>query len=278
MGTSQTGIQLGRSNETPNSTRFAAPRSPANAATMRRASSSRSGNRGVPVLWPLYQKMKHAPVTPDLNAIWRSLGVDDGDMYAAARVSFADDASAELAAMPYATPFAWGPCGLVLPRYPGMRVLLEHRNGSSSDPIDVGALWDWGRAPDSQAGDFWLILPAAIPPDQRTSLKSDDTPANPVGKATNDLIDADGNRVIEVGTLTIRVGTDTLKDAGTRPASEASTVHIQHAKGSKITIDQDGNVTVHSAADLTLSAIGKMTLDASSVAVTVSSTMDVSKK
>ena len=123
-----------------------------------------------------------------------------------------------------------------------------------------------------------MILPAAIPPDQRTSLKSDDTPANPVGKATNDLIDADGNRVIEVGTLTIRVGTDTLKDAGTRPASEATTVHIEHAKGSKITIDQDGNVTVHSAADLTLSATGKMTLDASSVAVTVSSTMDVSKK
>jgi len=46
----------------------------------------------------------------------------------------------------------------------------------------------------------------------------------------------------------------------------------------KITIDQDGNVTVHSAADLTLSATGKMTLDANSVAVTVSSTMDVSKK
>ena len=30
---------------------------------------------GVPVLWELYQRMKHAPVTPDLDAIWRSLGV-----------------------------------------------------------------------------------------------------------------------------------------------------------------------------------------------------------
>jgi hypothetical protein len=213
------------------------------------------------------------------ETVWRSLGVDDGNMYSAARVTFADDASAELSAMPYATPFAWGACGLVLPRYPGMRVLLEHRNGSSSDPIDIGALWDEGLAPDSQPGDYWLILPAAIPNDKRASLDSDDdTPANPVGKATNDLIDADGNRIIEVGTLTIRVGTDGLKDAGTRPAIEASTVHIEHASGSKITIDQDGNVIVHSAADLTLSATGKMTLDASSVAVTVSSTMDVSKK
>jgi predicted metalloprotease with PDZ domain len=30
---------------------------------------------GVPVLQELYRKMKDAPVTPDLNAIWRSLGV-----------------------------------------------------------------------------------------------------------------------------------------------------------------------------------------------------------
>jgi hypothetical protein len=210
--------------------------------------------------------------------IWRSLGIDDGDMYSATRVAFADDASAELTAMPYATPFAWGPCGLILPRYPGMRVLLEHRNGASSDPIDIGALWDWGRAPDAQPGDYWLILPAAIPKDQRASITGEDTPANPVGRATNDLIDADGNRVIEVGTLTIRVGADSLKDAGTRPAGEASTIHIEHAKGSKITIDQDGNVTVHSANDLTLSATGRMTLDASAIKVKVSSTMDVSKK
>jgi hypothetical protein len=212
------------------------------------------------------------------ETIWRSLGTDDGDMYAAARVDFADDASGELSAIPYATPFAWGPCGLILPRYPGMRVLLEHRNGASSDPIDIGALWDWGRAPDSKPGDFWLILPAAIADDLRTSIDEEAKPANPVGRATNDLTDADGNRVIEVGQLTIRVGADLLKDAGTRPAIAANTIHVEHAKGSTITIDQDGNVSVHSAADLTLSATGKITLDANAVAVKVSSSMDVSKK
>jgi hypothetical protein len=209
---------------------------------------------------------------------WRSLGTDDGDMYGAARVAFADDATTELSALPYATPFAWGSCGLVLPRYPGMRVLVEHRNGASGDPVDVGALWDWGRAPDARAGDYWLILPAAVPESKRASIADGDTPADPMGKATNDLIDADGNRVIEVGNLTIRVGRDLLRDAGTRPAAEASTIHIEHAKGSKITIDQDGNVTVHSAADLTLSAAGNLTLDASAVAVKVLSAMDVSKK
>ena len=212
------------------------------------------------------------------ETIWRSLGTDDGDMYSAGRVAFADDASVELAAMPYATPFAWGPCGLVLPRYPGMRVLLEHRNGASSDPIDIGALWDWSRAPDSEPGDYWLILPAAIPPDKRTAIAGDDQPASPSGKATNDLVDADGNRVIEVGTLTVRVGVDSLKDAGTRPSFEANTIHIEHAKGSKITIDQDGNITVQSAADLALKAAGNMTLEASAVKVKVASTMDVSKK
>ena len=248
------------------------------ASAMRRLISAGGGRRMLEVGQVRAVHASGEDPLAQTETVWRSLGVDDGDMYSAARVTFADDASAELTAMPYATPFAFGPCGLILPRYPGMRVLLEHRNGSSSDPIDIGALWDWGRAPDSQPGDYWLILPAAIPADQRSSLESDDTPANPVGKATNDLIDADGNRVIEVGTLTIRVGADALTDAGTRPAIGASTVHIEHAKGSKITIDQDGNVTVHSAADLTLSAAGKMTLDASSVAVTVSSTMDVSKK
>jgi len=215
---------------------------------------------------------------PQTETVWRSLGTDDGDMYAATRVGFADDASVELSAMPYATPFAWGPCGLILPRYPGMRVLVEHRNGESSDPIDVGALWDWRRAPQSNPGDYWLILPASVPKDQRASLSEKAEPANPAGKATNDLTDADGNRVIEVGQLTIRVGTDLLSDAGTRPEIAASAIHIEHAKGSTITIDQDGNVTISSAADLTLSAAGNMTLDASAIAVKVSSSMDVSRK
>ena len=50
---------------------------------------------------------------------------------------------------PYATPFAFGKFGLVLPRYPGTRVLLVHRDGDSEDPVDVGALWTRGTAPAS---------------------------------------------------------------------------------------------------------------------------------
>ena len=65
-------------------------------------------------------------------------------------------------AAPYASPFAWGKFGLVLPRYPGMRVLLAHRNGDDDDLVDIGALWERGNAPASNPGDYWLILPAAI--------------------------------------------------------------------------------------------------------------------
>ena len=160
-----------------------------------------------------------------------------------------------------------------------MRVLLEHRNGANGDPIDIGALWDWSRAPDSEPGDYWLILPAAIPPDKRTAIAGDDQPATPAGKATNDLIDADGNRRDR--------GRDAHRPRRHRTASRTQardrrsrpiTIHIEHAKGSKITIDQDGNITVQSAADLALKAAGNMTPEASAVKVKVASTMDVSKK
>ena len=111
-------------------------------------------------------------------------------------------------AAPYASPFAWGQFGLVLPRYPGMRVLLAHRIGDPDDLIDIGALWERGKAPASKPGDYWLILPAAIDEADREQVADDQKPKEPGGKATNDLIDADGNRIIEVGKLTVRVGAD----------------------------------------------------------------------
>ncbi|MEK8105538.1 hypothetical protein NKG94_11055 [Micromonospora sp. M12] len=54
--------------------------------------------------------------------------------------------------MTYLTPFAWGGCGLILPRYPGTRVALAYRNGAPDDPVEVGALWPTGHAPVSQPG------------------------------------------------------------------------------------------------------------------------------
>ena len=134
--------------------------------------------------------------------------------------------------VPYATPFAWGRCGLVLPRYPGTRVAAAFRNGDADDPIDVGALWESGQGPESEPGDWWLILPGDVPRRRRGQHAGRRAaPPEHTGKATNDLIDADGNRVIEVGGLTVRVGR-TPAAAGQRPAAATSRLSpIEHADG-----------------------------------------------
>ena len=111
----------------------------------------------------------------------------------------------------------------------------------------------------------------------REQAPDDQKPADPGGKATNDFIDADGNRFIEVGKFIVRVGADKLQPAGTRPAAEAGPVHIEHkSSGSKIVIDPDGNITIESMKGLTLSAEEDITLDSKKkVVVKVGELMDV---
>jgi hypothetical protein len=205
----------------------------------------------------------------------RGLVPDDGGRHAADRLAF-DDNGDHFPAAPYASPFAWGKFGLVLPRYPGMRVLLAHRNGNSDDLIDAGALWERGEAPASSPGDYWLILPAAIPKADREQVADDQKPKDPGGRATNDLIDADGNRIIEVGKLTVRVGTASLQEAGTRPAMASTPVSIEHASGSRIVIDQDGNIIIESKNKLDLVAEDDITFDSKKkIVVKVGDIMDV---
>jgi hypothetical protein len=146
--------------------------------------------------------------------VWEGLVADDGLPNAARRLAIARPPGAPSPAMPYASPFAWGKCGLVLPRYPGTRVVVTHRDGRSDDAIDVGALWASARGPDSEAGDWWLILPVGFDRAKRESIADDAVPTEHTGKVTQDLIDADGNRVIELGELTVRVGRNALATAG----------------------------------------------------------------
>jgi hypothetical protein len=178
----------------------------------------------------------------------------------------------------YASPFAWGKCGLVLPRYPGTRIIMTHRNGQRLDPIDIGALWEAGHGPDSEPGDWWLILPVDIPEDQRSSIANDVDPEEHTGPVTQDLIDAGGNRIIEVGELTIRVGRDSLKDAGERPErpEEENSVTIEHTQeGSKIVMKQDGTIAI-TGKNIELDAgTGTITLKANTVDVQVSREMNV---
>jgi hypothetical protein len=209
--------------------------------------------------------------------LWRGLVDADGLASAGRRLDIQHNPPAPVEGVAYASPFAWGKCGLVLPRYPGTRVVLAHRNGSSEDPIDVGALWASGHGPESQAGDYWLILPAQVDTSKRAQL-SDTEPANEyTGKATNDLIDADGNRIIETGELTLRVGRNDLANAGTRPArpSDDGSITIEHHGGATIVMKQDGSVTI-TAKNITFDAgDGTITLKADSVDVQVQSNMNV---
>jgi len=150
-----------------------------------------------------------------------------------------------------------------------MRVLVEHRDGRRDEPIDVGALWDTGKAPESKAGDWWLILPVAPPTDPPPDTGSPKDPTG--GKVTNDLIDTDGNRVIELGTLTVRVGPDTLAKTGSRP-EPADDMHlsIEHPKSkSKITIKDDGAITIEAAETLQLTGKKGITIDAAGEKVTI---------
>ncbi len=182
----------------------------------------------------------------------------------------------------YASPFAWGKCGLVLPRYPGTRIVMTHRNGQRHDPIDIGALWEAGHGPDSEPGDWWLILPVDVPPERRATIEdSSEPPEEHTGPVTQDLIDAEGNRIIEVGELTIRITRDSLKNASDdelRPArpEEADAVTIEHVDaGSKIVMKSDGTVVIE-AKNIELKAEEDITMEARNVNVSVSQAMDVS--
>ena len=170
--------------------------------------------------------------------------------------------------IPYASPFAWGKCGLVLPRYPGMRVALGHRRALDQDPIDVGAIWDSGTGPDSQPGDWWLSLPVGVEADKRATAADSDTPAAWSGKASQDLIDADGNRMIELGSLVVRIGRDHLPSAGVRPepAADPDSITVEHVDGgSQIVMKQDGSILIKGTSITIDAGSGNVTIKANQV-------------
>ncbi|GEM_PF-2169642 len=212
--------------------------------------------------------------------VWRGVDGAAGGANGAGRFPVRRKRPATFAGVPYVTPFAWGSCGLVLPRYPGTRVFLTHRNGDRADAVDTGALWESGKAPESQPGDWWLSLPADVAADARARIEdAEEPPALTCTKASHDLIDADGNRVITVGELTVRVGADALTAPGTRPARpEASAdqghITIEHLGGAKIVMKSDGTILI-SGKNLQIKAEQDVSIEARKVDVKVSDKMDV---
>ena len=209
--------------------------------------------------------------------VYRGLQPPDGLPNQARRLGIRRESPARLDGVATATPFAWGKCGLVVPRYPGTRLVLVHRNGSADDPVEVGAVWESGHGPDSKPGDWWLTLPVGFSGDKR-AVGEGQTPDEHTGKVSNDLIDADGNRVIQVAGLTVSVGSGSLVNAGERPdPAGGNVVTIENAdKQARLTIGEDGTITIHAAKDIVLEApAGEIRLAANNVDVQVNGSMDV---
>ncbi|UOX91108.1 hypothetical protein MUY14_10975 [Amycolatopsis sp. FBCC-B4732] len=222
-----------------------------------------------------------SPDTPKhTSEVWHSDTAPDGRPQAAQRTEITADAHAELTQVPYVTPFAWGSYGLVLPRYPGTRVVLANVGGSSADFVDVGALWRQGGGPDARPGDYWLALPVGI--DQREHLQDPARQVPPDGLASHDLVDGDGTRVIETARFVLRV-TDQLTRVPDRPAPDDGlddgSVLIESRSGAgaaRIVLKGDGSVTI-SAKSITFDAEDRIELNTKDVRVQLDGgTMDVS--
>lgn len=185
--------------------------------------------------------------------------------------------------VPYLSPFAWGPYGLVLPQYPGSRVLMAFHEGQENDPVVLGALWRTDGASTSaapqnaEAGDWWLILPAGLPSERRAGADGTAEVALPdPAKASHDLIDGSGARVIQIRELTIRALPDSdLGTPQTRPAAGAEGgVLIEHHNGARIHIDREGAITIEASKGLKLKAAEDVVIEGRNIQLK-GSTVDV---
>jgi len=197
-------------------------------------------------------------------------GFDDQGGPGQARLDPIDRESADVRLnIPYLSPFAWGPFGHVLPRYPGTRVMLLNNRRNPHDAVDIGALWrtqddsSFTAPAGAQFGDWWLVLPAfpgSAPAAVREGTAPVDVPAD--AKASHDLIDASGNRVIEVNGFRISAHMpDRMPAPDERPVpapnddEESSGILIeQYDAGSRIRILKDGTIEIEAGGDLTLKA------------------------
>ncbi|MCX5052100.1 MULTISPECIES: hypothetical protein [unclassified Streptomyces] len=164
----------------------------------------------------------------------------------------------QLVDKPYLTPYAYGGTGLVVPHYPGMRVMSLHYREELQNAVVAGALWEDGAAPRSHLGDWWLSLPTNLAgtDDSGESAPDPASAPRPTGPASHDLINGLGNRVIQVGGLRITVGRGLMKPVGQRPDDAADgELIIEHAvANARISMDGHGNIEISTDANLTLAA------------------------
>jgi hypothetical protein len=210
--------------------------------------------------------------------VWYADDSPDGRPAGVRRARITEDDHGEAQEVPYLTPFGWGNYGLVLPRYPGTRVLAIDTGQGAADLVDIGALWARDGGPSAQPGDYWLVLPVGVTAREHLA---DDGDA-PDGPATHDLIDADGTRVIETTRFVVTV-TDSPTDCTSRPTGDDTPEHTVLIRtktgsgGASIQLTDDGTVTViGSSIVLDTQGQGDISLSANNVKVKVTGTMDVS--
>lgn len=174
------------------------------------------------------------------------------------------DGESVLVSKPLAAPFAWHNVGLTVPVYEGMRALLNQVRDSRDDSVVTGFLWANNpqmARPQSQDGDWWLCLPTEV----------SGTPKLPTGKGVNDLVAADGRRVIEAVGLKVSVGKKACSEVGKRPTEgDADVLLISHSSGTTIQVDKDGNVTVDGKGKSVSLACGGATLTVGDGKVSIS--------
>lgn len=238
--------------------------------------ASRLATRGGPVVGVgLVEEQTTTSPRPQRLTVLEGLA-PAGEPVRAVRAALADEPTA-LRDKPYLTPFAFGRAGLVMPHYPGTRVVSLHPDGLASEAVVAGAVWPEGDEPASRPGDWWLSLPTEV-----SATESADDPEAvtlPSGPASHDLIDGDGRRAIHVAGFTLTVGTDLMPDVGTRPdGAEDGVLTIRHASGhATITIDADGNIGVRTDRDLTFEAGQKVTVQGQKVELVTGSTVEVKR-
>jgi hypothetical protein len=217
-----------------------------------------------------------SPADQTASDLWYATAPPDGMPNELRRVAITPAQHGELPDVPVVTPFAFGGYGLVLPRYPGSRVLLADAGGGGRELVDLGGVWEDDVSPPAETGDWWLVLPIGLSTDDLTS----DTDASrpPSAEASHDLIDAEGRRLIEVGALTLRV-LDTTTKCDQRPTPGANgTVVIENTKDGKtarIEIKDDGSITISGTSIALDAGTGDISMKAANVKVEVTGTMDV---
>lgn len=244
-----------------------------------RNSIARTASPGLPRIAQIHDHPASG-VPRHTSVVRYSTAAPDGLPVAAQRTQITGQPYGELKEVPYLTPFGWGHFGLVLPRYPGTRVLLASAGGGPGDLIDLGSVWERDSGPASQPGDYWLMLPIGVPDPEHLP---DGGGAAADGPASHDLIDGDGNRIIETARFVVRV-TDqpTRSDGRPDPTSSAPAGSVlietqpSGGNGASIELKDDGSVTITASAISLDAGQGDITLKANNVKVKVAGTMDVS--